>query len=228
MSASTPRYLIENHGPDHEAIKTAFAGAFQICNQNGISEITLLVPAKGSFSGTVVGKFLGGSLTKALCKGETVKISENLSMNLESPKTFSSYKTYGMVIGVYLSRKDQDALDSISSVKAIVLLPWTEEEGKAWRSTWNTTTLGKSTWQEQQATFPADVENDLFLLTRRINLSTGLSHPSDKESAKRTLSGIKQSGHRFVPDDIRKWALRNNWSPKGAEALGKLATRYFK
>jgi len=228
MSASTPRYVIENHGPDHDAIKTAFSGAFQVCAQLGISEITLLVPAKGQFPSTVVGTFLGQSVTKAICKGQTVKITDTLCMNLESPKTFSPYKTYGMVIGVYLSQKDQNALDSITSARALVLLPWTEEEGKTWLSTWNAIVLGASTWQVQQTTFPVDVENAFLSLTQGINLSTGLSHPSDKDAAKRTLSNLKKNGHMLVPDEIRKWALRNNWAPKNAAALSKLAGRYFK
>lgn len=228
MSASTPRYLIENHGPDQDVLKAAFSEAFRICTQSSISEVTLLVPSKGQFPETVVGEFLGQSAAKALCKGQTVKIAEELTMNLESPKTFSPYKGYGMVIGVYLSQNDQNKLDSISTAQAIVLLPWTEEEGKAWLSTWNATVLGKSTWQVQQATFPADVERALLNLTRGINLSTGLSHPSDKEAAKRTVSELKQNGYTLIPDDIRKWARRNNWRPNDAEALGKLAARYFK
>lgn len=227
MSADIPRYLIENHGPDQEAIKTAFAGAFQVCVQHGITSITLLVPAKGAFPTTVVGTFLGDKVTKALCKGETVRIGDDLNMDLESAKTFAPYKSYGMVIGVYLSQKDQNALDSVSSAKAIVLLPWTEEEGKAWMSTWNATVLGKSTWQVQQTAFPQDVEDALLSLTHRINLSTGLSHPLDKKAAQDTLSGIKRRGHRIDPEDIRKWALRNDWRPDDAEDLGKLAARYF-
>lgn len=149
-------------------------------------------------------------------------------MDLESPKTFFAYKSYGMVIGVYLSPKDQDVLDSVSSAKALVLLPWTEADGKTWLSTWNPTVLGKSTWQVQQTAFPQDVEDALLNLTRRINLSTGLSHPLDKKAAQETLASIKSRGHQLDPDDIRKWALRNNWQPADAVDLGKLAVRYFK
>jgi hypothetical protein len=228
MSAITPRYLIENHGPDQDAINTAFAEAFQICTQKAISNITLLVPAKGTFQDTVVGTFLGDKVTKALCKGQIVRITDDLTMNLESPKTISPYGSYGMVIGVYLTQKDQNVLDSLTSVKAIVLLPWTEDEGKSWLSTWNATILGNSSWQVQQTTLPTDVEADLLRLTQGINLSTGLSHPSDKESAKRILAAIKERGHRLNPDDIRKWALRNNWQPRNAEDLAKLAGRCFK
>lgn len=182
----------------------------------------------------MVGTFLGDRIAKALCKGatvrikgENVRITTELSMNLDSTKTFYPHSSYGMVIGVYLSRKDQDLLDSVSSARAIVLLPWTEDEGKAWLSTWNATILGKSTWQIQKIVFPADVEEALRSLSRVINLSTGLAHPSDKEAAKRTLSGIKQTGHRLNPDDIKKWALRNNWQPEHAEEFAKLASRVW-
>ncbi|MGA1825513.1 MAG: hypothetical protein ACMUIP_12715 [bacterium] len=129
---------------------------------------------------------------------------------------------------MYSSKKDQKVLDSLNSVQAIMLLPWTEDEGKAWLSTWNVTTLGNSTWQVQQTSLPADIEADLLRLTQGINLSTGLSHPSDKESAKHILNGLKKKGHRLDADDIRKWALRNNWKPRHAEDLAKLAHRYFK
>lgn len=208
-------------------METTFAGAVRVCAENGISEITLLVPVKGGFPNTVVATFLGNRVTKTLCKGQSVKIADDLTMNLESSKTFSPYKSYGMVIGVYLSQKDQTILDSINSAKAIVLLPWTEEEGRVWMSTCNPNVLGKSTWQTPQTGFAPDVEAALLRLTRGINLSTGLSHPSDKESAKRTFVMIKKAGHQPEPEEIRKWALRNNWRPKDANTFMKLATKYF-
>jgi hypothetical protein len=235
MSAGIPRYLIENHGANSEAVKAMFAGAFQVCSQNGITNITLLVPTKQHFLFTEVGTLLGDRTAKALRNGETVKmeanfttnLTVNVTMNLESTKTFYPHSSYGMIIGVYLSRKDQNVLDSVSSARAIVFLPWTEDEGKAWLSTWNPTILGKSTWQAQQTAFPADVEKALLNLTRTINLTTGLSNPSDKETARQTLLGIKRRGHALDPDDIRKWALRNNWEPRHAEDFCRLASKIF-
>jgi len=149
-------------------------------------------------------------------------------MKLESPATFSPHESYGMVIGVHLSQKDQNALDSISSAKAIMLIPWTETEGKAWMSTWSPNIIGKRTWQTPETNLAPDVETALLDLTHVINLSTGLSHPSDKKSAELAFAKVKKAGHQPDPDEIRKWALRNNWDPKSAEALAKLAARYFK
>lgn len=227
MTVGIPRYVIESHGPDAEAIKTAFQGAFQICVQNGISEITLLVPSKGSFPSTVVGTFLGASASKALCEGQRIKITDNLLMNLESSKTFETYRSYGMLVGLYLSQKDINVLDS-ASAKAIVLLPWTADEGKSWISTWNPTVLGENTWQVSQATLDPAVEGELLSLTNSINLMTGLSHPSDKKHAQEVLRKLKSSGHSPEPEDIRKWAVRNNWQPDDADDLKKLAERHFK
>lgn len=228
MAANIPRYLIENHGPDIEGIKTAFAGAFQVCQQAGITQITLIVPAKGTFPDTVVGSFLGSAASKALCNGQSVRISDTISMNLESVKTFSLHGTYGMVIGIYLSEKDHQVLDSIRRASAIVLLPWTEDEGKAWMATWSPTVLGASTWCVPTGGLPKEVEDALLVLTRGINLSTGLSHPSDKESAKRTLTAIRKAGHRPDADEIRRWAVRHDWAPREADDLAKLAARIIK
>jgi hypothetical protein len=206
----------------------AFQTAYQICITEGISEITLLVPAKGSFPNTVVGGFLGMDVSKALCKGVKVKITDSLCLNLESPKTFNPYRSYGMLVGVHLSLKDQNLMDSVLSAKAIVFLPWTEEEGKSWMSTWSPSALGKSLWQVPQPALDPVVEQELLRLTRNINLSTGITHPSDKEFARRILSKLKGMGHHPEPEDIRKWALRQNWEPKVAEDLKKLASKYFK
>jgi hypothetical protein len=228
MTANIPRYIIQSHGPDLDAIKLAFKSAFQICTMESISEITLLVPAKGSFPNTVVGRFLGENVSKALCKGMKVKITDSVYLTLESPKTFNPYGSCGMLIGVHLSRKDQDLMDSVISAKAIVLLPWTEEEGKAWMSTWSPSVIGVSFWQVHQPVLDPAVQEELLRLTRNINLSTGITHPSDKKFAQHALSKLKAMGHHPDPEAIRKWALRQNWEPKDAEDLKKLASRYFK
>lgn len=228
MKADIHRYIIKSHGPDHEDIKMAFRCAFQICLNEGISEITLLVPAKKAFLKTVVGMFLGRDVSKALCNRQKVKVTDNPYMILESQRTFESYRPYGMLIGVCLSQKGQNLLDSVNSAKAIVLLPWTEEGGKNWMSTWNPTVLGKSTWQVIQPALDAEVEEELQRLTRVINLSTGLTHPYDRQTAHETLSRLKKKVYRPNPDNIRKWAVRHDWVPKDAENLEKLAGRYFK
>lgn len=226
MSSTTPRFIIENSGPDLDALKTALQGAIGICASSSISVITFLVSQKQSFPSTVVGSFLGTDNSKALCDGSSIQLAKGLSANLLSEKTFQLHQSYGMLIGVYLSQSGINLLDS-ANAKAIVFLPWTENEGKSWLATWNPTTLGKSTWQVAAHKLDKPVEDSLETLTQLINLSTGLSHPSDNKSAKDMFSRLKASGHRPDAESVRIWALNHNWQPDHAEDLKKLSQAYF-
>ena len=52
------RFLIENYGPNVDAFKMALAEAIKFSRLNGISQITLVISAKGGFPGTIIGEFM--------------------------------------------------------------------------------------------------------------------------------------------------------------------------
>jgi hypothetical protein len=60
-----------------------------------------------------------------------------------------------------------------------------------------------------------------------VNLSTGLMHPRDKQTAKEIFAGLKRNGHHVNSDVIRRWAAKNGWRPKDAEELANLSKRYI-
>jgi hypothetical protein len=133
-----------------------------------------------------------------------------------------------MIVGVYLSLESLFKLESEVSAKAIIFLPWMEDEGKRWLSTWDATILGANTWQVQQTSLPTDVENALSGLTHEINLSTGLIHPSDRKAARRVLTELRDLGHALCSADVRSWAVRNGWRPDDAKDLADEVARIFK
>jgi hypothetical protein len=224
---SVSRFLVENNGPNIEAFKTALAGALQFSSANGINKITLVVSTKGTFSSTVIGEFFGAQVSKILCKGDAVDLGGGVSLNLETPRDVASHKNYGVVMGIYLSKNDMGVVDTIRSAKGIVYLPWLEEEGKTWLSVWSPIIWGNSSWTVAPLSLPTQAEQSLTSLSRGINLSTGLAHPSDKEAAKRMFSKLKSDGHYIAPEDIRLWAIKNGWESRHADDLGKLASKYF-
>jgi hypothetical protein len=227
MAANIARYLVENSGADESVLAAGLGEAIRICRRDGISSMTLLMVTKQAFPRSVLATVLGPAISKRLAAGETAK-SEEIEIKLESVKTFSPYVTHGMIIGVYVGKGGLDALDSVTSAKAILLLPWQEDEGKDWMSVWNPTVLGKSTWTAPAIDIPPEAEAALQRLTGTINLSTGLSHPSDKDLAKRTFAKLKDAGKMPKPAEARKWAVCNGWEPKHADKLEELAKRHFK
>lgn len=225
--SSTQRYMIENNGANKENIEFCLKEAFKICNKNSISEITLIVPKKDGFESTEIGAVFGETDARKLRSGKVLQV-DNINIKLESPKTLSPYKSYGMLIGIHLSQEGQDKLDSADFADAIMFVPWTEDEGKEWMSTWDPSVLGQRTWQISPQNLHQDVVDALVIITSSINLSSGLVHPSDKNVAKQKFTDLKNAGHKPDPDEIRGWALRNNWAPMHASSLQKLAARIFK
>lgn len=220
------RYLIENHGANEANVRFMFRESARICQRDGISKITLCVPSKREFPTTIVGRMLG-DVAKKLCQGQTVPFAENLSLDLMCASKIQPFCVYEMIIGVYLSLEALYKLDSIQSTKAIMFLPWTEDEGKMWLSTWKATILGVNTWQVQPTSLPLDVDNALSILTQGINLSTGLTHPSDRNAARDLLRKLKDLGYVLCPSDVRNWAAQKGWPNGAAKDLATEVAKIF-
>lgn len=221
------RYLIENRGANKENINFMFSEALRICQCEGISKITLFVSSKKVFPSTVVGQMLG-DVAKRLCQGQTVGFQGNISLDLESASKAPRQRVYEMVVYLYLSSEACLMLDSVLSAKVIIFLPWMEDEGKMWLSTWNATILGTHTWPVQQTSLPQTVNNALSALSQGVNLSTGLAHPSDRDEARRVLIELRKFGHVLSPNDVKVWALQNGWRSDHAKDLAEEVARIFK
>ena len=61
------------------------------------------------------------------------------------------------------------------------------------------------------------------MLTSTVNLSTGLTHPSDKACTVELFRLLHKNEEPYDPDSIRAWAVKNGWSPEGADELRRIA-----
>tara|TARA_B100000609_G_C17208317_1_gene432303 strand:+ start:539 stop:844 length:306 start_codon:yes stop_codon:yes gene_type:complete len=66
------------------------------------------------------------------------------------------------------------------------------------------------------------IEKALEAITRRTNLSTGLSHPNDKNAAKEMFKLLHEEGEVLLAEEISSWAESNGWEEKDARELGAL------
>ena len=208
---------------DHlDVARGALLEAAKICRKHALSEIIILAEAKQTFARTSLGEAIGEKAAKALIKGRVCRLPGGLKLRLESIRTLSRFEQCELVLGAYLSRKGRDALDTLEAARAIALLPWTEEEGKSWARTWNPTILGAMHWHVESSTVSPEVEDALSRLTNNINMSTGITHPSDKRFAKQIAGQIRKLSSSIHADDVRDWLVRNNWLPEDADAFIKL------
>jgi hypothetical protein len=69
------------------------------------------------------------------------------------------------------------------------------------------------------------VEKSLHLLTDEINLSTGLSHTSDRNKAKELLTRLHNAGELLNTTSITVWAREHGWLDADARDLGELVAK---
>lgn len=132
-----PRFFIENYGSDKEVLTVFLGEAFKFSLLNS-TNMTLLIPSKKDYEKTVVGEILGQKNVKNLCQGNTLSF-DGVIVDLEIASKVSTRKTYGLVLGIYLTQYDLEYLDRIISAKAIAYIPWLEQEGKEWANKWSPT-----------------------------------------------------------------------------------------
>jgi hypothetical protein len=219
---SVDRYIVER-GTDQ--VPTAFRGIVKLAKEKGIAKITLVVPKKGGWEHSNVAEFLGQAAAKALTKGQLIKVVDGVTMSLESPQTFRASAGQGLLVGAHISVKDMAKLDDAWGAEAIVYVPWNDPEAQEWKATWHPQTMGPKSEEAQPNSLSEPVEEALKRLTRMINLSTGLGHPSDKQHAQRTFDKLRSEGHSFDPAEVRRWAQRNNWSSSAAADLEAVARK---
>lgn len=68
------------------------------------------------------------------------------------------------------------------------------------------------------------VAEALRLLTSRVNVARGLTHPNDKAAAVKLLRLLISAGEQFEPEELKVWASRHGWSQRGANQLYAVAS----
>jgi len=222
MTNEVKRYLVPAQGPEIEPITTAFALLVKLCNDLQRHAI-LLVPTKRNVRRTTLETVLGTEVAKALAKGESVKLPGGWNLTLRTERTFQDSWTSDIIIGVYVTKRMLDQIDSAANAAAIVVVPWLMDDVTGWKRTWNPHVLGEPPAPPEALIENAVVQEGLKALTGRVNLSTGLAHPSDKAAAVQLFRELYRHGELYDPDSVRAWALRNGWTPEGADDLRYVA-----
>ena len=61
------------------------------------------------------------------------------------------------------------------------------------------------------------------MLSKRINLSTGLGHASDFDAAISMFKLLREQGYDWSGDEVRDWARGGGWDPEDVAELGTVA-----
>jgi len=231
MSNNIKRYLVPATGPDVSKIELALLKLESICEElGGNKDAILLIPTKNNLRGTSLETALGKDVADALYKGKSVKLNSGGNLKLETERTFRGLWRSDIILGVYVTKKMLNMIDDAKDAKAVIVVPWNIKDVKEWQMTWNPILIGESENKSSPKKLIENpvVEEALKTLTKRVNLSTGLSHPSDRDAAIELFRILLKNNELFDPVAIRAWAIRNGWTSEGADELKDIAEGVLK
>lgn len=130
-----------------------------------------------------------------------------------------------VVLAAWPDARALGAIDDIARVQAVCVLPWLEDDIRVWRDAHGAVDLLGEFPTAQLPRLDPVVEQALRSLTGMVNLSTGITHPSDKRAAIDTFESLRDSGYRWVGEWIETWARALGWRPSGAKDLREIAER---
>jgi hypothetical protein len=224
MPAATERYVVPEDPPrEVDCLKKAIGLAIQLHTRlNCSGEIVLLVPNKKTVDGTTLVGAIGLKAVSELKKNRTITVNYTHRLRLESESTIK--KVYGaeVIVAIYAYPKMLDEVDRLLDVKAVVVVPWNMNDVTMWIQTWNPIIFGQQPTPPKKLIQNPVVEQALRTITNRINLSTGLGHPSDHEFAIDLLKCVHKRLGLESASSTRAWAIQNGWYPEDADQLARI------
>jgi hypothetical protein len=133
----TIRHIVMNQG--YDTLREAYAIAKNLCSSLSLSRITILCNVlKGPTEG-IMSVITDRATAKQLVKGNTVSTKDGMILELRSERTFKEYQEYDVIFGIYLGRKAIEKMDTATSVRGVVFIPWLKDEATDWIQRWNPT-----------------------------------------------------------------------------------------
>lgn len=214
------RYITNSASLDRNALVDGFKKVLELCTSLSHYVVILHLPTKQQLRqlSNLLDQKTIGELNK-----NNYSIWNNITFNLRTARLEISDGTEDIVLSLYPTSRMTDNLNDLRRAKAIVVVPWIDKERDIWIKTWNPVIIGGA--QEDVGSLELDtrLKRALVELTNMINLSTGLTHSSDRDSAIQLLQILHQNRIELNPDNMKIWALQNGWNSDGANQLRDFA-----
>lgn len=240
---ATERHVVPCDGPEQGPIRDALgvvAGLLKL--HADVRSVTLAIPSLDNLDErTTLGEVLGKPLAKQLKKNREVAFNKTCVLQLRTLRDVRRSGPIEAVLAVYFDSDMLDEIDALPTVRFVVVVPWTNAGVERWIRTWNPNVFGgQGAPEESPLVSNPVVAIALARLTKMVNLSTGISHPSDRDATEALLWHLRKAGEWAAPEEMRLWLVRNGWKPGDADAVmaiakktalrrsaPKSATRYF-
>lgn len=216
------RYITNSASSDRNAVADGLQKVLELCASFSHNAVILHLPIKNHLE--QLSLLLSQSLITNLKKNNYGSWN-NITFTLNTERLQISDWTEDIVLSLYPTLKMTDNLNDLRRAKAIVVVPWINKEREKWIQTWNPEIIGGDEVEIEDLDLDPRLERALSALTGIINVSTGLTHSSDKESSIQLLQILHRNGIQLKPDNMKTWALKNGWASNVANQLQDIAQR---
>lgn len=230
------KFYIDAEANNDEAYQTAMKFACELAKKDdNIKRIVLYIITKqntGWFD-----RLYGNDTVKKMFNGNMFKGCP-VPFKFETKLTYkkSQYNNSSdIVISCGMDADNVFELDDFSSVKYIIAVPWQRKLTEQWIKTWNAIEItGKKGIVENYPEPTCIVKKAMLSLTSTINMSTGISHPSDNNKAKTYILALSKYEQSLNADIVNSYLIKElGWFVRHAKDIKELiktlnAGKFFK
>ncbi|KKL55330.1 hypothetical protein LCGC14_2256500 [marine sediment metagenome] len=210
------RYITDIGSLDDNAIEDGIRKALELTITLEHNTVILHLPTKNHLR--FLTPILGESTIRDLKRSNSSRFNDVI-FNLKTQSIEISDWTEDVVFSLYPKGRMLDNLNDLNRARAIIVVPWTDDDRQSYITTWNPEIISGDENEAEDLGLDPRIEAALQALTIMINVSTGLTYSSDKDSAIQLLRIIHQRGIELKPDEMKTWALQHGWTSDGANSL---------
>ena len=216
------RYITNSGSSDRNALADALQKIVELCASLSHNIVILHLPTKNNLR--LLSLILGQDMIRNLKKDNYGRLN-NIQFTLNTERLEISDSIEDIVLSIYPTSKMIDNINNLKRARAIVVVPWIDKVREEWINIWNPEIIGGEEVEIYAIEIEPKIERALTALTTVINMSTGLTHSSDRESAIQLLQILHKNGIQLNPEIMKTWALQNGWTSDGANQLKDIAQR---
>ena len=180
-------HFVSSTGPQDQAIVQGVQWLLAEAKKSGNAGI-VAVSTKSNLENIANWSQLAG-LFNQLRQNGTATV-QGVQLRLMTLKGTQIYSFDGPILAIYGGQELLDAIDGISGSASVLYIPWGDGDCDQWLQTWGATELGQPASHQQSEPTSGATFIALESLTHGVNLNTGITHPSDRERAIRTLESL--------------------------------------
>ena len=139
-----------------------------------------------------------------------------------------------VVVAFGMDLKDLEVIDDYYCVKYIIAVPWRKDKTMPWIERWNAEEITGAKRDSGKTGVSEIVKVAMKELSSIINMSTGISHPSDNDRAKTYIRALYKYESELNAHSVVSYLVAElGWTSSHANDVGKLITtlnegRYYK